>query len=255
MVNEQTLAGRTALITGGSRGLGLAMANGFAAAGADVVIVSRKYDKCIEVAEAVAERHGVKTWAFGCNVSSWDECTDLATDAERATGGIDILVNNAGLSPLYPSLADIGEDLYDKVFAVNTKGPFRLTSLLGTAMAGRGYGSVINVSSIESIYPSSTALPYAAAKAGLNVLTQGFAAALGPDVRVNAILAGAFLTDVADAWDMQKFNVMADRSIVMQRAGEPDEIVGAAIFFASEASRYATGTLLRIDGGVIGGIV
>lgn len=255
MLSDQALAGRTALITGGSRGLGLAMANGLAAAGADIVIVSRKYEKCVSAAEAIADTHGVKSWAFGCNVSSWDECTTLAADAEAATGGIDILVNNAGLSPLYPSLAEIGEALYDKVFAVNTKGPFRLTALIGTAMAARGYGSVINVSSIESLYPTAAALPYAAAKAGLNALTQGFATALGPDVRVNAILAGAFLTDIAEAWDMEKFSVMADRSIVMRRGGDPDEIVGAALFFASEASKYATGAMLRVDGGVIGGIV
>ena len=255
MGNDRVLEGRTALITGGSRGLGLEMAHGFAAEGAEIVIVSRKYDKCVAAAEAVAGKHGVKTWAFDCNVSSWDDCTALAAEAESATGGIDILVNNAGLSPVYPSLAEVGEALYDKVFAVNTKGPFRLTSLIGTAMAARGRGSVINVSSIESLYPTATALPYAAAKAGLNALTQGFAAALGPDVRVNAILAGAFLTDIAKAWDLQKFDVMADRSIIMQRGGAPDEIVGAAVFFASDASRYATGALLRIDGGVIGGIV
>jgi NAD(P)-dependent dehydrogenase (short-subunit alcohol dehydrogenase family) len=255
VIADQPLAGKTALITGGSRGLGLAMGHGFAAGGADIVIVSRKYDKCLAAADSIAEKHGVRTWAFACNVSSWDECTDLAEKAESATGGVDILVNNAGLSPLYPSLAEVGESLYDKVFGVNTKGPFRLTALLGTAMAARGDGSIINVSSIESLYPTATALPYAAAKAGLNTLTQGFAAALGPDVRVNAILAGAFLTDIADAWDMEKFNVMADRSIIMNRGGEPDEIVGAALFFASEASKYATGALLRIDGGVIGGIV
>jgi NAD(P)-dependent dehydrogenase (short-subunit alcohol dehydrogenase family) len=248
------LSGKTALITGGSRGLGLSMARGFASAGANIVVVSRKHDVCAEVAEEIAADHGVKTWAFGCNVSSWDECTELAAVAEKATGGLDVLVNNAGMSPLYPSLTDISEALYDKVFSVNSKGPFRLSSLIGANMVARGHGSIINISSIESLYPTAGALPYAAAKSALNAMTLGLATALGPSVRVNAILAGAFLTDIAAAWDMEAFNEMAVRGIVMQRAGEPDEIVGAAIFFSSEASKYITGTWLRVDGGVIGSV-
>lgn len=248
------LNGKTALITGGSRGLGLAMAHGFAAAGADIIIVSRKQHACTDAAAAIADEHGVKTWAFGCNVSSWDQCTELAALAEDASGGVDVLVNNAGVSPLYPSLSEISESLYDKVFGVNSKGPFRLSTLLGERMVERGQGSIINISSIESIYPTAAALPYAAAKAGLNAVTQGLAAAFGPNVRVNAILAGAFLTDIAAAWEMEEFNTRAHRSIVMGRAGQPDEIVGAALYFASEASRYTTGTWLRVDGGVIGGI-
>jgi NAD(P)-dependent dehydrogenase (short-subunit alcohol dehydrogenase family) len=167
---------------------------------------------------------------------------------------VDVLVNNAGVSPLYPSLSEISESLYDKVFGVNSKGPFRLSTLIGERMVERGHGSIINISSIESIYPTAAALPYAAAKAGLNAVTQGLAAAFGPNVRVNAILAGAFLTDIAAAWEMEEFNTRAHRSIVMGRAGQPDEIVGAAMYFASEASRYTTGTWLRVDGGVIGGI-
>jgi NAD(P)-dependent dehydrogenase (short-subunit alcohol dehydrogenase family) len=249
------LTGKSALITGGSRGLGLAMAHGFAAAGANVVVVSRKQAACVNAAEVIADAHAVKTWGLGCNVSSWDQCTELVRAAEELTGGIDVLVNNAGLSPLYPSLTEIGESLYDKVFDVNTKGPFRLSTLLGEAMAGRGRGSIINVSSIESIHPTVNALPYAAAKAALNAMTMGLATAFGPSVRVNAILAGPFLTDIASAWDMEAFDVMADRSIALRRAGAPDEIVGAALYFASEASAFTTGASLRIDGGVVGGIL
>ena len=249
------LTDKTALITGGSRGLGLAIARGFAAAGANIVVVSRKRDACVDAAEAIAADHGVKTWGLGCNVSSWDQCTELARAAEELTGGIDVLVNNAGLSPLYPSLTEIGESLYDKVFDVNTKGPFRLSTLIGEAMVTRGRGSIINVSSIESIYPTANALPYAAAKAALNAITKGLAAAFGPSVRVNTILAGPFLTDIASAWDMEAFDAMAERSIAMRRAGEPDEIVGAAMYFASESSAFTTGASLRIDGGVVGGIL
>jgi len=249
------LDGKTALITGGSRGLGLAIAAAFAAAGADIVIVSRKQQACEEVAAKIAAEQGVKTWSYGCNVSSWDDCTELVTIAEAATGGVDILVNNAGLSPLYPSLTEITEALYDKVFDVNAKGPFRLSTLLGERMVKRGHGSIVNVSSLESLYPSPRALPYAAAKSGVNVLTAGLAAAYAPNVRVNAILAGPFLTDVSTAWDMDAFEIMARRSIALRRAGQPNEIVGAALYFASDASSFTTGSLLRVDGGVVGGII
>ncbi|MCW3472712.1 glucose 1-dehydrogenase [Rhodococcus pyridinivorans] len=248
------LAGRTALITGGSRGLGLAIAHAFAAAGADIVIASRKQAACDEAAADIARAHGVSTWSMPCNVSSWDACTELALKAESETGGIDILVNNAGLSPLYGDLADISEELYDKVFGVNSKGPFRLSVVVGSAMRSRGHGSIVNISSIESLFPTERALPYAAAKAALNVISQGMAVALGPEVRVNAILAGPFLTDISKAWDMDAFTKIARRSITLQRGGQPEEIVGAALYFASDASAFTTGSSLRVDGGVFGAI-
>lgn len=255
MTSTIDLTGRTALITGGSRGLGLAIARGFAAAGANLVIASRKQDACIQAAEQITAEYDVKTWAFGCNVSSWDECTELAETADEQTGGIDVLVNNAGVSPLYPSLGGLSEALYDKVFAVNSKGPFRLATVLGEKMTARGRGSIINISSIESLHPTKHAVPYAAAKSALNAMTQGLALAFGPKVRVNAIVPGAFLTDISAAWDMEAINAIAERSVIMQRCGDPTEIVGAALYFASDLSGYTTATLLRVDGGVVGGLV
>ena len=252
MTSRFDLSAKTALITGGSRGLGLSIAHAYAEAGANIVVVSRKQEACDDTASAITAAHGVKTWAMSCNVSSWDQCTGLVREAEEATGGIDILVNNAGLSPLYPSLTEISEALYDKVFDVNTKGPFRLSTLLGEKMAARGAGAIINVSSIESLHPSPAALPYAAAKSGLNTLTNGLAQAYGPAVRVNTILAGPFLTDISKAWDMKAFEAIAARSIVMRRGGQAEEIVGAALYFASDASSYTTGAALRVDGGVHG---
>jgi NAD(P)-dependent dehydrogenase (short-subunit alcohol dehydrogenase family) len=136
------------------------------------------------------------------------------------------------------------------VLAVNLKGPFRLSALLGARMAAAGGGSIINISSVASIRPTPLETPYAAAKAGLNALTVAFAHAYGPAVRVNCIMAGPFLTDISKAWDpamLQHFERMA----ALGRAGEPSEIVGAALYFASAASSFTTGAVLRVDGGQV----
>ena len=159
-----------------------------------------------------------------------------------------MLVNNAGMSPLYPDIAGVTEELYDKVFAVNLKGPFRLTALVGTRMVTEGGGSIVNVSSIGSLRPAPTIIPYAAAKAGLNTMTVGFAQAFGPTVRVNCVLPGSFLTDATDHWDDDTMR-RAAANPALERIGEPREIVGAVLYFASDASSYTTGAILRVDGG------
>ncbi|MCK9250090.1 MAG: SDR family oxidoreductase [Solirubrobacteraceae bacterium] len=243
------LTGRVCLVTGGSRGLGREMVHAFAARGADVVIASRKLDACEAVAAEVRERHGRTAVPIAANVSAWEQCDALVDAAYERMGRVDVLVNNAGLSPLYPSLTEVGEALFDKVVALNLKGPFRLTALVGERMAAGDGGSIINVSSIGSIRPDPSFLPYAAAKAGLNALTEGFAHAYGPTVRVNTIMAGMFATDIAKAWDRDAVDEQARRSFALGRVGEPPEIVGAALYLASDASSYTTGATIRVDGG------
>jgi NAD(P)-dependent dehydrogenase (short-subunit alcohol dehydrogenase family) len=164
-------------------------------------------------------------------------------------GPIDVLVNNAGLSPLYSSLETLEEGLFDKVIAVNLKGPFRLTARIGARMAAGDGGSIINISSIGAIRPAPAFLPYAAAKAGLNAITEGFARAFGPTVRVNAIMAGMFATDIANAWDRDAVDEQARQTLALERIGAPREVTGAALYFASDASSYCTGSILRLDGG------
>lgn len=244
------LTGKVAVVTGGSRGLGRAMVEAFAARGADVVVASRKLEPCEEAAAQIRERHGRRALAVACNVSHWDQCDALVDAAYGAFGRVDVLVNNAGLAPLYPSLDQVGEALWDKVIGVNLKGPFRLSALVGTRMAAGDGGSIINVSSIAAIRPTPVELPYAAAKAGLNALTEGLARAFGPTVRVNAIQAGPFLTDISHAWDLDAFAERARTSIALGRGGEPAEVVGAALYFASAASSFCTGAILRLDGGM-----
>jgi NAD(P)-dependent dehydrogenase (short-subunit alcohol dehydrogenase family) len=242
------LSGKVALVTGGSRGLGREMVLAFAAAGADVVIASRKIESCREVAREV-EALGRQALPVACHVGRWADVDHLAGTAYDAFGRVDVLVNNAGMSPLYPSLAEVTEDLYDKVLGVNLKGPFRLTSLVGTRMAeGRG-GSIINISSIAAERPTPTEAPYGAAKAGLNALTVAFAKAFAPNVRVNCIQAGPFLTDISKAWDLDQFESTARTYIPLGRGGQPHEVVGAALYFASDASSFTTGAILRVDGG------
>ena len=243
------LSGKTALVTGGSRGLGREITLAFAHAGADVVIASRKLDSCEQLAKEVRDKTGKKALPIACNVGDWGQVDQLADAAYDHFGKLDILVNNAGMSPLYDNLASVSESLYDKVLGVNLKGPFRLTALIGSRMVEGDGGSVIMVSSMASVRPGKNALPYAAAKAGLNAITIGFAQAYGPKVRVNGIVAGPFLTDIAKAWDMENFEKRAEESIPLGRAGDPHEIVGAALYFASAASSYTTGALLQVAGG------
>ena len=243
------LSGKVAVITGGSRGLGLEMARAFAAVGARVVIASRKQDACDAAARQVAEESGQECLGFAYHAGSWEDGDRLADFAAERFGRVDVLVNNAGMSPLYETLAGISESLYDKVLDVNLRGPFRLSALIGERMAAADGGSIINVSSIAAVQPTPNELPYAMAKAGLNALTLGLARAYAPKVRVNCIMPGPFLTDIAKAWDMEAFQKRAELGIPLQRGGEPDEVVGAALYFACNASSYTTGAVLKIDGG------
>ncbi len=243
------LSGKVALVTGGSRGLGREMVLAFAACGADVVIASRKLSNCAKVA-AEAEALGRRSLAVACHVGRWAEVDQLIEAAYRHFGRVDILVNNAGMSPLYPSLAEVSEELYDKVLAVNLKGPFRLAAVIGARMAAGEGGVILNVSSVAAARPSPLEAPYAAAKAGLNALTIALAHAYGPKVRVNAIEAGPFLTDVSRAWDLDAFQQYASSFMALRRAGEPSEIIGTALYLVSDASSFTTGAIVRVDGGM-----
>lgn len=242
------LTGKVALVTGGSRGLGREMVAGFARAGADVVIASRDLDACTAYAKEITAATGRRALAYGVHVGHWDELDGLAEVAYAEFGRVDVLVNNAGMSPLYDTVDSVSEALFDKVIAVNLKGPFRLAALIGTRMAAGAGGAIINISSTAAARPRPDVLPYAAAKAGLNALTLGLARAFGPSVRCNAIMAGTFLTDVSKSWDKELFNERAV-GFALRRGGEPREIVGTALYLASDASSYTTGAVITVDGG------
>jgi NAD(P)-dependent dehydrogenase (short-subunit alcohol dehydrogenase family) len=241
------LTDKVAVITGGSRGLGREMVLAFAQRGAHVVIASRKHEACETLAAQVRQHSDRRALAYGCHVGKWDELDGLVDAAYGEFGRVDILVNNAGMSPLYPTPTSITEELFDKVFAINARAPFRLAALMGERMVRDGGGSIINVSSTASIRPEGSVIPYAGAKAALNAMTIALADAYAPSVRVNAILPGPFRTDIADHWTDE---MRAGPGVPLRRIGEPHEIIGAALYLASSASSFTTGALLRVDGGV-----
>ena len=241
------LTDRVVLVTGGSRGLGREMAMAAAHCGADVVIASRKYDNCVAAASEIAAETGRAAMPYAVHVGRWGELDGLVEAVYERFGRLDVLVNNAGMSPIYESLSGVTEKLFDSVVNLNLKGPFRLAVLAGERMAAAGGGAIINVSTHASVRPDPAYLPYAAAKAGLNALTEGLARAYGPSVRVNTLMPGPFLTDIAKAWGLDETNPF--EGYALQRAGQPAEIVGAALFLMSDASGFTTGSILRADGG------
>ena len=238
------LTGKVALITGGSRGLGREMALAFAEAGADVIISSRKLDACEAVADAVRGK-GRRAAAIAAHAGRWDEMDRLVEDAEAALGAIDILVANAGMGPMVPS-HEVSETLFDSVSSLNFKGPFRLMANVAHRMSGRGGGAIIATSSIASLHPMPQVVPYAGAKAALNATVVSLAQEYGPAVRVNAIAAGPFLTDIAKAWTQEARETANNAA---GRPGRPEEIVSTALWLASPASSFVTGAIVRCDGG------
>jgi len=236
---------KVVLITGGSRGLGLAMAQAFAARGAHLIIASRKLENCERAAEELRER-GRRALAVACHVGRWSEIDALVDRSYAEFGRVDVLINNAGMSPVAPSSVAVSEELVDKVYALNFKGPFRLSALVGSRMAAGSGGSIINISSYGSLRPQPEYAPYAGAKAALNALTLAHAIEYAPKVRVNAILPGSFRTDIARHWPADK---ESKTDAVLRRFGKPEEIVTTALYLASDASAFTTGALIRVDGG------
>lgn len=237
--------GKVVLVTGGSRGLGKAMVMAFAERGADLIVASRKVEACEAVATEVRAL-GRRALGVGAHVGKWDELERLATTAYDAFGRVDVLINCAGLSPLAPSMLEVSEALFDKINDVNFKGPFRLSTLIGSRMAAGAGGAIINISSIGALMPSPYYGPYAGAKSALNAVSIALAREYAPKVRVNVICPGGFLTDVAGDW---ADDPTALSGVMLGRFGQPEEIVTTALYLASPHSSFTTGALIRVDGG------
>jgi NAD(P)-dependent dehydrogenase (short-subunit alcohol dehydrogenase family) len=245
---SEDLQGKVALVTGATRGLGLAIAEALAAEGASVVVSSRKADACEAVAADIAAQYGIETMALPLHVGQWDAIEPAVGAVVERFGQLDVVVNNAGIAPLAPSLLEVTESLFDKTTDVNLKGPFRLMAVAGAHMAGRGTGSIINISSIGAVRPSPPEAMYAAAKNGLNALTQAFAQEYAPHVRVNCVMPGAFETDMAANWD-DEFLQLVTRNLPAGRLGRPSEVASMVVHLASDRAGYTTGALIPVDGG------
>jgi NAD(P)-dependent dehydrogenase (short-subunit alcohol dehydrogenase family) len=244
------LDGRRALVTGGHKGLGLVMSRALAEAGADVAIASRSLEACRQAADQVAAATGRRTAAFALDVTSGVAVAEGADEIERGFGPIDILVNNAGVNAR-GNVQDLTEADWDSVIDTNLKGPFLCARAFGPRMCARGWGRVINLASILGVVALGGRAPYASSKAGVINLTKVLAlewAAQG--VTVNAIGPGPFATDMNLPLlnDPVKYQAFVQK-IPMGRWGELHEIGGAAVFLASNAASYVTGSLLLVDGG------
>ncbi len=240
------LEGRLALVTGGTKGLGRVIATALAQAGADVVIVSRTVSECEEAAREIRHLTGRKTWGIAADVTQADAIERLAREA----GEVDILVNSAGLNIRGP-VQTLGEADWDAVLGVNLKAPFLLGRQFGPRMAERGWGRIIHLGSILSAVGIAGRTPYASSKAGLLGLTKTLAMEwAGRGVTVNALCPGVFATEMNRPLlnDPEQYAAFVAK-IPVGRWGELHEIAGAALFLASNASSYMTGTTLYIDGG------
>lgn len=241
------LEGKVALITGATRGLGRAIAGAYAKEGAKIIIASRKQEACDRVA-AELQAQGAQVTGIAAHVGDWDSLAGFEERAAAVFGRIDVLVNNAGIAPTAPRSVDMTEELFDKIVAVNFKGPFRLAALVGERMKAAGGGAIINVTSIAAIRPEPSYPVYAGAKAALNAMTRSHAFEFGPTVRVNAIMCGPFWTDISAGW---REELDKNSPAAAGRIGRPDEIASTALYLADDRSSFTTGAIIRLDGGVL----
>ena len=241
------LSGKVAVVTGGSRGLGLAIARGLAKAGATVAVASRTLEACSTVVDEIGS---ARASAHAFDAGHWADCDRLFEEVTTRWGGAHILVNNVGKSPVAPSSLETSEALFDKIIAINLRSVFRLSALFGAQMYARDGGAIVNISSTGSLKPDPSFAPYAAAKSGVNVLTTTFAQEFAPKVRVNTVMPGPFHTDATRSWSRSEgFAQHASRALPLGRAGEPAEIVGAVLYMVSDLSSFTTGACLAVDGG------
>jgi len=246
-----SIEGKTALVTGGSRGIGLMIARGFVEAGAKVYISSRKADVCEEVA-AELSRSGSCT-ALPANLSTEAECVRLAEDLASRESRLHILVNNAGATWGAP-LAEFDDAAWDRVLSLNVKAVFHVTKHLVPLLQAAGTvedpARVVNIGSIDAIHvPTLETYSYSASKAAVHQLTRHLAKRLAPLVTVNAIAPGPFESKMMAA-TLAAFGDEIAKSAPLKRIGRPDDMAGAAIFLASRAGAYVTGAVLPVDGGI-----
>ena len=246
------LTGKVALLTGASKGMGKAMADGLAQHGARVMLSSRKLDQCQAAADEINARCGAeRAFAAACNAGYKEQLQTLVNATHERLGPIDILIGNAGVNPFYGPMAQISDEAYDKIMSTNVKANHWLVQMVVPDMIAKGAGSIMITSSTGAFAPSLTLGAYNISKLAVIALARNLAAELGPQgVRVNAICPGLIRTDFAQAlWDNPAAEQRANQQIPLRRLGEADDLKGLAVFLASDASAYITGQALTVCGG------
>jgi 2-deoxy-D-gluconate 3-dehydrogenase len=242
------LSGRVALVTGGNGGIGRSIALGFAEAGASVAILGRNAAKNRKTL-AELQALGARSMAIDADITDRAQCEPSVARVEREFGSVDILVNNAGIGLIKPSL-QVPIEEWDQVLAINLTACFLMSQAAGRRMAGRKLGKIINISSIYGLFGNAVAASYSATKGALINLTKSMAIELAPvNVQVNAIVPGYFHTELTDGFKDKPFYDELIRRVPAGRWGEPEELTGAAVFLASRASDFVTGTAVVVDGG------
>ncbi|MBU4319321.1 MAG: glucose 1-dehydrogenase [Proteobacteria bacterium] len=252
------LKDKVAVVSGGSRGIGQAIAYGFANAGAKVVVTSRKAHDLEETAAEIKALGG-EALVLPAHLGKMEEIQRVVDTVVDTYGRIDILANNAGASPALGSVLESDERLWDTIMSLNLKGVYFLSQACARIMKKQGGGKIINIASIDGFNPEPLVSVYSISKAGVRMITKAFASELAPhNIQVNTIAPGPISTKMMNShWshlspeEGKKGKEAMEKSFPMQRMGQPDEIVGAAIYLASEASSFTTGTEIVIDGGVL----
>ena len=247
------LTGRVVLVTGSTKGIGRAMVEGCARAGATVVVSSRKQELCDQVAAEVAEATGATAIGVACHVGDWESIPGIVETIIGRTGRIDVLVNNAGISPSRLSVAEMTLELWRKIFSVNLEGPLRMAQCIAPHMRDNGGGSIINIATMAAYSGGSGVNAYGASKAGLVNLTKSMAQEWAPwKVRVNALSPGPFMSEMVEgaARTSPGFYDLIAGGTFQKRIADPAEIVGPVVYLASDASSFVTGDDISVSGGM-----
>lgn len=252
MKEKFDLNGKVALVTGASKGIGLAMAEIFAESGAKVVISSRKQDVLDKEADILRQK-GYEVSGIACQVGQTEAMQQLVDKTIELYGGIDILVNNAATNPVFGNILKTENDAFDKIMNVNVKAPFELAKMVFASMKSRGGGSIINISSIGGLSPETHLGIYNVSKSALIMLTKVLAKELGSaNIRANVVCPGLIQTKFSEAlWSNEQILEQSLQDLPLKRIGQADDLAGIALYLASEASAYTTGAVFTVDGGYL----
>jgi NAD(P)-dependent dehydrogenase (short-subunit alcohol dehydrogenase family) len=247
------LTGKVAVVTGSTKGIGRAMVEGLAGAGASVVVSSRKQELCDRAATEIADATGAETLGLACHVGDWDAIPSFVADVVDRFGTVDVLVNNAGINPARIGPADMTLDYWRKIFAVNVEGPLRMSQCLAPIMRDRGGGSIVNIATMAAYSGGAAICAYAASKAALVNLTKSMAQEWASwNVRVNVLAPGPFESEMTEGGERTApgFKQLIADGTLMRRIADPREIVGPVLYLASDASSFVTGDEISVSGGM-----